>query len=72
MSELKKGEQREVWVKALHINDAMGSPVDRVPPYGVEKIILLAPDGEEMWDWLIFADAVEHVPRESNRLEDSG
>ena len=63
-SELKKGERRDVWVKAVWYSDPEGEP-HNPHTYGVEKILLVAPDGEELWDWLIFADDVAHIPRDS-------
>lgn len=61
MEELKRGEERPVWVKAKWVSDWDGDP----RTYGVDKIILISPDGEHLWDWLIFAEDVAHVPRDS-------
>lgn len=57
--ELERGEERNVWVKAKLVSDWGGDPRS----YGVEKIILISKEGEEMWDWLIFEEDVEHIPR---------
>lgn len=64
MTELERGEVRPVWVKALHMNDWDGDP----KMHGVNKIILIDKEGEEVWDWLIFDDDVDFVPRGDTNL----
>lgn len=59
-------ERRPVWIKGMWINDRNGYFGGS---FGVEKLLLVSPEGEELWDWLIFAEDVSYVEREENDRE---